>query len=276
MDIGANMRLLRVTSKAVTIFALVAALAGMVQIGLGAIAVSEEYERIERIEEETRPRTYYGYERQWAEAQAEYNRSSSSFFLGARFLPSDDTMAPDGPAVLSLFTLLLAGLGFTVASLFWVWRAHANLREVGIPTKYPPGIAAASFVIPVMNFVVPFETMRELFNHSHDEGDDFAHSPADDVTAWWTALLTGLVIISAMIVKILFDAGTALIIMTPLWMEYAILCFALILILAAGLLFSGLTRKITAAQAGLLPEIGPLEATDDPPRRMRVNVLSSR
>ena len=276
MDIGANMRLLRVTSKAVTIFALVAALAGMVQIGLGAIAVSEEYERIERIEEETRPRTYYGYERQWAEAQAEYNRSSSSFFLGARFLPSDDTMAPDGPAVLSLFTLLLAGLGFTVASLFWVWRAHANLRGVGIPTKYAPRMAAASFVIPVMNFVVPFETMRELFNRSHDEGDDFAHSAADDVTAWWTALLTGLVIISAMIVKILFDAGTALIIMTPLWMEYAILCFALILILAAGLLFSGLTRKITAAQAGLLPEIGPVEATDDPPRRMRVNVLSSR
>ena len=275
MDIGKNMRFLRMTSRAVTIFALVAALAGTVQIGFGAIAVSEEYERIERFEEETRPRTYYGYERQWAAAQAEYNRSSSSFFLEGRFLPSDDTLAPDGPAVLSLFTLLLAGLGFTVASLLWVWRAHANLREVGIATKWAPEMAAASFVIPVVNFVVPFETMRELFNRSHDEGDDFAHSTAEDVTAWWTALLTGLVIISAMIVKMIYDAGTNLIIMTPLWMEYAILCFAFILILAAGFLFSGLTRKITAAQADLLPQIDPAEMIDEPAPRLSVNIVGS-
>ena len=67
--------------------------------------------------------------------------------------------------------------------------------------------------------------MRELYNRSEGEGDDFAHSTVENVTAWWTSVIVGLLILSAMIVKFALDAATNLIIMTPIWMEFVILTF---------------------------------------------------
>lgn len=275
MKLEANLRTLRVSSMAVTGFAILLIIAGLTQLGLGGIAVKEEYDRIaEREAMAPPPSTYYGYQQQRRELQAEYNRSSSSFFLEGRFLPSGDDLKPSVPAIASLVLLLLSAIGFMIAAMVWVWRAHANIREVGIRSKYGPGFAVASYLIPLANFLLPFEAMRELHNRSNGEPEDFAHSSVEDVTGWWTAVLVGLLIISALLVKFALDAGTNLILMTPLWMEYALLCFAGLLLLWSAYLFAGLTRKIAAAQEEVLPEIDPELVVEEAPACPTVNIIS--
>ncbi|MEO5707970.1 MAG: DUF4328 domain-containing protein [Alteraurantiacibacter sp.] len=84
--------------------------------------------------------------------------------------------------LLMILLLLLA----TIPILLWVYRAHANLREASVAgLKYSPGWAAGSFLVPLANLVVPFRAMRELYNRSHGEPEDFAQSGAGPVTSWW-------------------------------------------------------------------------------------------
>lgn len=275
MDTASKLRSLRISSLIVTAFALLLIATGLVQIGFGAVAVSEEYERIEQVENEMRQRTYYGYQRQQAALEAEYRRSSGAFFTEGRFIPSDERLSLDDPALITALVMMLAAIGFFASALVWVWRAHANLVQAGVPAKFGPQKAVASYIIPVINLMLPFEAMRELFNRSHGEGEDFAHSAVDDVTAWWTSVVIGLLVLSVMIVKFVFDAGTNVIIMTPLWMEFTILSFAIILLLGAAYLFSGLTRKITAAQYEVLPDLIENPVETETPRRMAVKIVEA-
>ncbi|UOR14375.1 DUF4328 domain-containing protein [Qipengyuania aquimaris] len=276
MNLEAKLRTLRVSSLAVTGFAILLVLAGLSQLVLGGVAVKEEYERIEQLEALAAPPSqYYGYQQQRRQLQAEYNRSGSAFFIEGRFLPTGDDQKPGIISIISLITLILAAIGFVASAMIWVWRAHANIREVGIRSKYGPGFAVASYLIPVANFMLPFEAMRELHNRSHGESEDFAHSGVENVTAWWTAVLVGLLIFSAMIVKFALDAGTNLILMTPLWMEFALLAFAILLLLVSAYLFSSLTRAITAAQEEVLPEIDPAEIEAEMPDKPRVNIIGA-
>ena len=276
MDTEGRLRSLRTSAIVVTAFALLLACSGLVQIALDGIAVSEEYERIERAEEVARQSaTFYGYRSQQSALQGEYNRSSTAFFLEGRFMPSSGELAWGDPAVIAALVLVLSGFGFLIAAMFWVWRAHANLAEAGVRAKFGPRKAVAAYLIPAANLILPFEAMRELYNRSHGEIEEFAHSTVEDVTAWWTSVVVGLLIFSAMIVKFMLDAGTSLIIMTPIWMEFTIIAFALILLLGAAYLFSGLARKITAAQHDYLPDIAESLPDQETPRRMSVSIIST-
>lgn len=276
MNIESKLRSLRTSSIVVTVFALLLVCAGLAQIGLGGLAVSKEYERIEKVEQMARQSpTFYGYRSQHSALESEYNRSSTAFFLEGRFMPATDGLTLGEPAVVAAIALLVSGLGFLVAAMIWVWRAHGNLFEAGVRTRYGPGKAIAAYLVPAVNLILPFEAMRELYNRSHGEPEDFAHSTVEDVTAWWTSVVVGLLIFSAMIVKFMLDAGTSLIIMTPIWMEFTIIAFALILLLLAAYLFSGLARKITAAQHEHLHEIAASVPEMEEPSRMSVNVIAS-
>lgn len=266
-------RSLRTSSLAVTVFAALLILTGLTQLGMAGVAVNTEMDRVERLEEINRPSSYYGYESQQAALRNEYNRSSSAFFLQGRFLPSSETMSLTSPAMLTLMALILSAIGFLAAAMAWVWRAHANLEDAGVRPKYGRMKAIAGYLIPAVNLIVPFEAMRELYNRSHGEGDDFAHSTAEDVTAWWTAVIVGLLVFSVMTFKILIDAGTDLILMTPLWMEFAVFCFGIVLLLGGAYLFSSLTRKITAAQEEFLPEIAIAAEEQEAPKRMSVTMV---
>ncbi len=275
MNLDRNLRALRMRSLVVTVLSFIVLVAGLAQLTLGGIAVGQEYDRIAEYEAMMdKPSSYYGYQQQRRELQAEYDRSSSAFFLEGRFIPSDESLAPDAPGVIAFVVLILSALAFLAASMLWVWRAHANLRDVGIRAKFGPGKAVASYLIPIVNLMLPFEAMRELYNRSEGEGDDFAHASVENVTAWWTSVIVGLLILSAMIVKFVLDAQTNLIIMTPLWMEFAILCFAIVLLLASAYLFAGLTRKITDFQHEVLPEIEPGQIEPEAPRRT-VKIISN-
>ena len=276
MSIESKLRSLRTSSIVVTVFALLLVCAGLVQIGLGGLAVGKEYERIEKVEQVAQQSaTFYGYQSQRSALESEYNRSSTAFFLEGRFMPATDGLTLGEPAVIAAIALLVSGLGFLVTAMIWVWRAHGNLSEAGVRTRYGPGKAIAAYLVPAVNLILPFEAMRELYNRSHGEPEDFAHSTVEDVTAWWTSVVVGLLIFSAMIVKFMLDAGSSLIIMTPIWMEFTIIAFALILLLLAAYLFSGLARKITAAQHEHLHEIAASAPEMEEPSRRSVNVITS-
>ena len=275
MNKGSGLRTLRASSLAVTVFSLVLLAAGIVQLVLGGIEIKHHYERIAEREALTRPTTVYGYGQQYREQQAEYARSSTALLEETLVKGGPDTPGWDSPAAIATIVMALSGIGFLVAALAWVWRAHANLRRAGIGQKYTPGKALAAYLIPIVNLIMPFEAMRELYNRSHGENEDFAHASVDDVTAWWTAVVVGLVIFSMMILKFALDLASNLIIMTPLWMEYAIVCFAIVLLLGSAFLFSRLVRAITAAQAEYLPTIEPDEAESVDTGRRAVRILRS-
>lgn len=276
MQIESGLRNLRKASTATSVFAILLILAGLAEIGLGGMAVKQEHERIAAVEEEMRKASaFYGYRDRYRtrnDPYASYNKSSSAFVSQGRFIPASDSIAKSEPTAIAFMVLALSALAFLASALFWVWRAHANLREVGIRAKYGPGKALAAYLIPVVNLILPFEAMRELYNRSHGEPEDFAHSTVEDVTAWWTAVVVGLLIFSAMVVKFLFDLGTNLVIMTPLWMEYAIASFAICLLLGSAYLFAGLTRRITQAQSEYLPSVDPGELLQEEPQRPSVSL----
>ena len=271
MDTDTKLRKLRTSSLVVTIFAAALVVTGLAQLVFGAMAVSAEYDRIEEVEAQYRQQTYYGYEAQWAARQAEYNRSSSAFFLSGRFLADADGLGWTDRSALTFLAFLASLIGLTVSALVWVYRAHANIAQTGVRPKFPPGKAVAAYLFPVANLFLPFEAMRELYNRSHGENEDFAHSPAEDVTAWWAAFLIGLIILSAMILKMVVDAATNLVIMTPLWMEFVAIAFSIVLLLSAAYLFSALTRKITRGQEEWLPELAASEPAAEP-QPMRVTI----
>lgn len=238
MNTEGKLRSLRSSSIVVTVFALLLVCAGLVPVGLGGLAVSKEYERIENVEQITRQSvTFYGYQSQRSALELEHNRSSTSFFLEGRFMPATDELTLGEPAVITAIALLLSGLGFLVTAMVWVWRAHGNLFEAGVRTRYGPGKAIAAYLVPAVNLILPFEAMHDLYNRSHSGPEDFTHSTVEDITAWWTSVVVRLLIFGAMIVKFMLDAGTSLIIMTPIWMEFTIIAFALILLLLAAYLF---------------------------------------
>ena len=276
MNTLSGLRTLRASSLTVTFSSLVLLAAGMVMLVLGGFEVKRVYERIAEIEELSRPTTVYGYQSQYRETEAEYARSSTALIEQSIISGGPEAPGWDSPAAISAMVMAVASLVFVIAMLVWVWRAHSNLQRVGIRQKYTPGKALAAYLIPVANLLMPFEAMRELHNRSHGEPEDFAHSTVEDVTAWWTAMSVGLVIFSMMVLKFALDLSSNLIIMTPLWMEYAIICFAVLLLLGSAFLFSNLARKITAAQAEYLPTIDPEDFVAEEIVRPSVRVVSGQ
>lgn len=78
-----------------------------------------------------------------------------------------------------LFLLVFIVTATVFAS--WVWRMHTNalaLKIVGVRTK--PAMAAAAYIIPVVNLWKPYRAMRELWQ---------TDAPAVLLTCWWAMWL---------------------------------------------------------------------------------------
>lgn len=137
---------------------------------------------------------------------------------------------------------------FFVATLVWIHKAHSNLADAGVRMDHSANWAVGSWFIPVANLVVPHRATRELWNRSHGEEDDLAHVGAEEVSAWWTSLLIGVILMGILGFKFAVNMLTNLIIYAPAWAEYVISAFALLLLVAAALQFSKLAGAITRAQ----------------------------
>lgn len=151
---------------------------------------------------------------------------------------------------IAFIALVIVTLVLTVVSLVWIYRAHSSLRERGIELTYSAGWAIGSYFVPLVNLVVPFKAMRELYNRSHGEPDDFAHSAVEEVFAWWVAYLVGLSLWMVLLFKMAIDVFTNIVFLTPAWAEFAIWALAALLLALACFLLAKLVGTITEAQAG--------------------------
>ena len=97
-------------------------------------------------------------------------------------------LIPLSAVAMILFTLLVI-----IAMMFWVYRAWANLRDMGLESlNYTPGWAVGSFFVPFINLVTPFRAMRELANRSAGEDVWQILSPVPDVSSWWSCFIAAM------------------------------------------------------------------------------------
>lgn len=79
-----------------------------------------------------------------------------------------------------------------VAFIAWFWRSYVNLPVLGRPVKRKAGWAIGSWIIPLANFVIPYNIGAEIWRKSRlDDGDEDNLEP---VISWWALfLIMGLV-----------------------------------------------------------------------------------
>jgi hypothetical protein len=78
-------------------------------------------------------------------------------------------------------------LATIVLWLRWQHRSQTNLRLRRPDARYTPGWAVGWWFIPIANLVMPYRTMRELWQGSHSDGA--LTEPSTRVSLWWVALL---------------------------------------------------------------------------------------
>jgi hypothetical protein len=138
----------------------------------------------------------------------------------------------------------LISLSLIVLWLVWQHRAQSNLRALGaVGLRYSPGWAVGWWFIPVAFWVVPYRTVRELWQASSPGGGavDWSTRPVSPILRiWWGAWLVrwGLAIVSSS--STTNDAGQPLFRYTPQqllhrvsWGIWADLAYAVAAILAA-------------------------------------------
>jgi hypothetical protein len=95
----------------------------------------------------------------------------------------------------------LAGYATTAALVFWiVWsfRSAHNARALGrTGARQSPGWIIAGWLIPLVNFVLPYQTVSDLWRSSDPEtmpGDEWRSRPPEPrVALWWGAYLVGVI-----------------------------------------------------------------------------------
>lgn len=125
----------------------------------------------------------------------------SKIALSPRTTPGVSTAVPGvsaGDVLAFLISLFLSGVALLTAVffLFWIYRAHKNLKALGaIDLKYSPGWAVGGFFIPVLNLIRPYQVVTEIWkasaNHARRSvGANWSYEPAPVfILAWWGAWL---------------------------------------------------------------------------------------
>lgn len=160
-----------------------------------------------------------------------------------------DIAVDTGPLAMALVAIYL---GYTVVFLvsvvvvaMWIYRAHANLAEVGTEgLEFSPGWAIGWFFVPFANLFKPFQAMRELWTASHAEPDSFGAPAPAEVATWWGAWIVGNILssISTRIELMGGDGGAGVATIVDLAGAAALI--------AAAVLLVRIIAGVTAAQRG--------------------------
>jgi hypothetical protein len=151
----------------------------------------------------------------------------------------------------SVAWLVLALLALP-AVLLWLYRAQANLRVVGLEgLNYSPGWSVGCFFVPIVNLVVPFRAMRELYNRSFGEEAHFAAGSVPDVSSWWSCFLVGALVQTFLLAMVLIDALTPIYFTTPMIANGLLSIFAVSLLGGAAFFLQRIIGKVTRAQSSL-------------------------
>jgi hypothetical protein len=154
-----------------------------------------------------------------------------------------------GALVMAVGLTYLAYFAAMVLSLVmvsrWIYRAHANLRDMGIEgLEFTPGWAVGCYFVPFVNLIKPFQAMRELWTTCHGEDDRFGGEAPYEVKVWWGAWIVGN-ILSSVSLRIAAlgqgDSGSTA-------FSNVLDLGSTALLIAAALLLMKLIKDITAAQ----------------------------
>ena len=79
------------------------------------------------------------------------------------------TTVPRPPSPVSGWSALivLAEIVVGVVYLIWQYRAATTARELGYPAKHSPGWGVAAWIVPVVNFWMPYQAVRECLPAEH-------------------------------------------------------------------------------------------------------------
>ncbi len=181
------------------------------------------------------------------------NLAASGIFQWLTSSPKNLTMA-HSPAlmialgIINIATILLT-LALTVLYLMWLYRACANLAATNsVPLRFSPGWTVGSHFVPLVNLVIPFLAMRQLYNRSMGEGPDLADSGVSDVASWWACVIGGNLIQLFLLIVQLLNTIPRLSIMTPMALDLVMMVLGQVLILAATWFLYRIIGAITDAQ----------------------------
>jgi hypothetical protein len=87
-------------------------------------------------------------------------------------------------------------IGVLVLSIVWTYRSTVNARAAGVTgLRWSPGWTIAGWLVPFLNFVVPYQVWSDLWRSSQlDAGPDEAwrRRPASPLLiAWWFLMMGG-------------------------------------------------------------------------------------
>jgi hypothetical protein len=161
-----------------------------------------------------------------------------------------------------VFALILGGSDVLLGMFFllaavpiagWIYRAHANLREGGVSElTYSPLWSVGSFLVPLVNFVVPFRAMRELHNRSHGEGAEQAGAAVGDVSSWWSCHLAAWVVVGVATFVAMLATIPNLYVLQPPGVNTGLFLFALVLLTGSAAFLFRTIGAVTRAHQQML------------------------
>lgn len=141
---------------------------------------------------------------------------------------------------------------FALAALFvliWIHRAHDNLFRFGLPgLVYSPGWSVGSFFVPVVNLLIPFRAMRELWNRSHGEDEYQAAAEVPGVSAWWACFVGGGFLATIQYFVFAVNVLTNLEVLTPPAIEATLAVLGQALLLGSAIFLFRIIDAVTRAQ----------------------------
>lgn len=114
--------------------------------------------------------------------------------LSGRFLPGETLEAHWSQLEMLRRVQGVAWLVTAAVFLWWLHRAYRNLRALGAEDLgFTPRSALSAFFVPVLNAIVPFRVVRELWNASDPSAAppavERARSTSPWVGWWWGVFL---------------------------------------------------------------------------------------
>ena len=153
--------------------------------------------------------------------------------------------------LVGLVNLLSVAIFFISAVLLlaWIFRARKNLREFGAEElAYSPGWAVGCYFVPFANLVVPFRSMRELWNRSNGEDAYQASLTVPEVSAWWTCFMAGNFIGVVQLAMFVVQSRSNIIFVTPPGVNLALGAFANLLMIGSAIYLFHIIGAITRSQ----------------------------
>jgi len=120
---------------------------------------------------------------------------------------TNDQTTLNGWQILNVPVSLLLMLGF-IAVLIWTYKAANVASKLNYPARHSPGMAIAGWLIPVVNFWFPYQSVRDCLWPSNPE--------RKTVRRWWMLYLIGsFAWLGVVLIAVFSEIGVALAVALP-------------------------------------------------------------